>query len=116
MIARERGGYIGKEKPKVGDGVPELSEMIARAAKNHRKVSLSLAEFFAENFARIDGYKKRRAPIGASARENLRRYPPHARRISRRISGRISRGDSVEILRICGQKMSYSDSCRCSGF
>lgn len=40
MIARERGGYIGKEKPKIGDAFPEFFGMIARAAKISSEIFL----------------------------------------------------------------------------
>lgn len=49
MIARERGGYIGKEKPKIGDAFPEFFGMIAPQEKFPRRFFSLVAEFFAAN-------------------------------------------------------------------
>ena len=85
MIARERGGYIGKEKPKVGDAFPESFGMIAPQEKFPRRFFSLVAEFFEANSHRLTAAEFEGAPIGAGARENLSREPGRARRIPARI-------------------------------
>ena len=75
MIARERGGYIGKEKPKVGDGFPESFGMIAPQEKFPRRFFSLAAEFFEANSHRLTVAEFGRGPHGAGARENLREEP-----------------------------------------
>lgn len=93
MISRERGGYIGKERPKVGDGFPESFGMIARAAKiSHTYLSGSRSGF-SLGFSQNRVGESEGAPVPPGQEEERGR------------AGALSR-----ILRISGQNLSYGDS------